>query len=818
MSLQLPSRRTGGAAHTLYHASAGGGAMWQGVGAPPPPMVAMQALSPRGSLTLPMPSSAVGGGVRTPRQSAPPPGVPMSIPATPERLVSYANGRLAAVPPILAMPGSDGGKGAPAAGASSSSSRGPAPQASGSNVVITTLRAGSQEVPMPAAFRPREASVGIGPGGLEQSPRLTEWPSAAMNQAGTGPSPLMGSAWAAAGAAAAAIAHAASSSGSGTASVSPPLADGATAHLRPLQPRGGSMQVEAACKLAGGAPGPARARSPRSASSLAAAPTVVAPGSRHLAPTPPNPWRPGLDPSTALAPSSPREALPAHAAAGRSMRLSPPPRASRLQQGNQMGRATVPARMQASPRQFVHGPGPPPPVAAGLAPPAPQNMRGSRGSIGLKQPSSQQLPQQVPAATSPPPVRLSAVPSGSVSPSVPFPTASVVPPVALGQRFVTAGTAPCSQEWLEVATELERQQAVPAAAAAASLGAIAVAGGRLPQASPRSYAASSSIKPPPPASTPAVVAVPEGPHQFGAQLRGTAGSRGGGAEPNFVSVQKPSSQKATEEEAACQAEQRPELPAEDAWHVPPLTMTISGMSTVTATPAFTDRTVSPSPMSPDYYDSSSFSADSRAAARQAAQAVTLSLQEAMRPVSSSSSTAAACAAAAAAAAASVEAGTGGSVDEAQSGLIQDLLRTIEGWRQADEEKEATKRQREEIARLHAEEAEARRQCQELQEMVSELNCAQSEKHMPSAAHEAEDAELARQLDRQQQEILALRSELAEARLQGAVDGVAAVPMAAAWRHGGIFPAAAPLAASSGGPARGRTATRGSPRDERGSYY
>eukprot|EP00927_Polykrikos_kofoidii_P085812 TRINITY_DN9421_c0_g1_i2.p1 TRINITY_DN9421_c0_g1~~TRINITY_DN9421_c0_g1_i2.p1 ORF type:complete len:793 (-),score=102.98 TRINITY_DN9421_c0_g1_i2:85-2463(-) len=111
-----------------------------------------------------------------------------------------------------------------------------------------------------------------------------------------------------------------------------------------------------------------------------------------------------------------------------------------------------------------------------------------------------------------------------------------------------------------------------------------------------------------------------------------------------------------------------------------------------------------------------------------------------------------------------EAGTGGSADD-QAVLISELLRTIESWREADVEKTATKNHREEIASLQRSEAEAQRTCFELQEMCFELAAAQCQRQQLGGLVEAAEIEASAQLDRQNEEINALRCELEEVRLR-----------------------------------------------------
>lgn len=100
---------------------------------------------------------------------------------------------------------------------------------------------------------------------------------------------------------------------------------------------------------------------------------------------------------------------------------------------------------------------------------------------------------------------------------------------------------------------------------------------------------------------------------------------------------------------------------------------------------------------------------------------------------------------------------------AQSTLIEDLLQTIESWRQTDQQKGTVRGQREEIAALYHEEAHAREACQELRDMCWELAAARGcRERLGSLCQQDEDA-WGRALEVQRSEIQALRWELAEAR-------------------------------------------------------
>lgn len=102
-----------------------------------------------------------------------------------------------------------------------------------------------------------------------------------------------------------------------------------------------------------------------------------------------------------------------------------------------------------------------------------------------------------------------------------------------------------------------------------------------------------------------------------------------------------------------------------------------------------------------------------------------------------------------------EAGTGGSTDDANAVLIQELLRAIEGWRHADEYNAPLS--------LHREREEVQRECLEFQEMCSELSSVSERAQAARGVYETAAADATIVLDRQHEELCELRVELAEAR-------------------------------------------------------
>mmetsp|Transcript_65606 Transcript_65606/g.182454 ORF Transcript_65606/g.182454 Transcript_65606/m.182454 type:complete len:609 (+) Transcript_65606:158-1984(+) len=120
-----------------------------------------------------------------------------------------------------------------------------------------------------------------------------------------------------------------------------------------------------------------------------------------------------------------------------------------------------------------------------------------------------------------------------------------------------------------------------------------------------------------------------------------------------------------------------------------------------------------------------------------------------------------------------EADTGGSGDDVQAEILEELLRTIKTWRQTDEDKAALHQHREEIAMLLHEEEEAWRVGREYQDkfhqseyMCWELAAAQGKVAAARGRCEADEAAVANVLDRQHQEIQMLREELMAAQERG----------------------------------------------------
>eukprot|EP00928_Gymnodinium_smaydae_P025153 TRINITY_DN20124_c0_g3_i1.p1 TRINITY_DN20124_c0_g3~~TRINITY_DN20124_c0_g3_i1.p1 ORF type:complete len:650 (-),score=111.02 TRINITY_DN20124_c0_g3_i1:101-2050(-) len=112
-----------------------------------------------------------------------------------------------------------------------------------------------------------------------------------------------------------------------------------------------------------------------------------------------------------------------------------------------------------------------------------------------------------------------------------------------------------------------------------------------------------------------------------------------------------------------------------------------------------------------------------------------------------------------------EAGTGGSgsADDTQAVLIQDLLRTIASWRQADGERDMLRGHREEIAQLQRDHMEAQTECGEFKAMVLELSRATRMRQEYRDSIEEKEGRVDRQLRSQNEEIRILRSELEEAQ-------------------------------------------------------
>jgi len=103
--------------------------------------------------------------------------------------------------------------------------------------------------------------------------------------------------------------------------------------------------------------------------------------------------------------------------------------------------------------------------------------------------------------------------------------------------------------------------------------------------------------------------------------------------------------------------------------------------------------------------------------------------------------------------------------ENNPGVIEDLLRTIKGWRQADDDRDSRLLScyREELAKLHLEESEARQARRELQEMCKELAVAHGQWCRLSGQCETEEVDLEQRSKVHEEEIAMLRSELAQAK-------------------------------------------------------